>query len=568
VTLLLLFGCLRIRSTLARSLICGLAQLLVLLSPIASPRAAGPPVPIPTLERTPTQSPGTMPEIAVPSGPVSLAPSSEGFVLSAVSIEGSTIFTEGQLEPTYREYLGHRIDLDAVREIVSRISAKYREIGLFLSHAVALPQSLSSGVLHVHVIEGYVERVTIRGATPTQEQALHTYMAKLGGERPLRLTSLERAILLVKDLPGIAISPSIAPVDEAAGRYELVLIIETARVSGYAASDNRGPRYLGPWEAEASGAVTSLVMPFDQLSAYLLTVPNLPSELLAGGIVYDASIGSDGLRGSLAVARTSIHPGDYLARLELRGVTNNYISRISHPLLRTRTQSLWVGGAFNIVESRENEPSVPVFSDHLRVVRVDATYFASDGWGGSNKVFAQLSQGLDVLGASSLGSANLSTPNGHATFTKVTGSITREQPIIGGFGIFVDFAGQKAGQPLLLSEQFALGGARFGRGYDPAQVVGDDALAGLVELRYDHGVEDGFLRAFQVYAFYDLGTVWNISPNNPQRSASLASAGGGVRFALAERVLLSLELAKPLTHPLVPDRDKPIRVFARLSKAF
>ena len=566
-TLLMLFGSLRNRSTLARGLICGLLQLLALLSPIALPRAAGPPVPIPTLEPTPTQSPGTMPEIAVPSGPVSLAPRSGGFVLAAVSIEGSTVFTEEQLEPTYREYLGHPIDLDTVREIVRRISAKYREIGLFLSHAVAPPQSLSSGVLQVHVIEGYVERVTIRGATPTEEQALHSYMAQLDGERPLRLKTLERSILIAKDLPGIAVSPSIAPLDEAAGRYELVLIVEPRSLSGYVASDNRGPRYLGPWEAEASGAMASLVVPFDQLSTYLLTVPNAPRELLAGGIVYDAPIGSDGLRGSLAAARSSIHPGDYLASLDLSGVTNNYVSRISYPLLRSRTQSIWVGGMFNVVESREDEPQLP-FRDHLRIVLADATYFISDEWGGSNKVFAQLSQGLHVLGASSLASANLSTPNGHAAFTKVAGSVTREQPIIGGFGILFDLAGQKAWQPLLLSEQFSLGGTRFGRGYDPAQVVGDDALAGLVELRYDHGLGDGFLHSFQVYAFYDVGTVWNISANNPQRSASLASAGGGVRFALAERFSLSLELAKPLTRPLVPDRDKPVRVFARLSKSF
>src|SRR3982074_547569 len=88
-TLLLLFRCLRERKTLATSLICSLVQLVALLSLVTEPRAAGPPVPIPTLEPTPTRSPGTMPQIAVPSGPTSLAPTSEGFVLSAVSIEGS-----------------------------------------------------------------------------------------------------------------------------------------------------------------------------------------------------------------------------------------------------------------------------------------------------------------------------------------------------------------------------------------------------------------------------------------------------------------------------------------------
>src|SRR3982074_2012870 len=99
VTFLLLFGPLRVRKTLARSLICSLVQLLALLSPIAESKAAAPPAPIPTPEPSPTQLPGTMPEIAAPSGPMSLAPSAEVFALSAVSIEGSTIFTEGLLEP-------------------------------------------------------------------------------------------------------------------------------------------------------------------------------------------------------------------------------------------------------------------------------------------------------------------------------------------------------------------------------------------------------------------------------------------------------------------------------------
>jgi hemolysin activation/secretion protein len=121
---------------------------------------------------------------------------------------------------------------------------------------------------------------------------------------------------------------------------------------------------------------------------------------------------------------------------------------------------------------------------------------------------------------------------------------------------------------LLLSEQFSLGGSRFGRGYDPAELTGDDALAGTVELRYGHGVEWDILRSFQLYLFYDLGAVWNHGADSLLRRASLASAGGGVRLTLEQDFFVSLEIAKPLTLPLLPDFNKPVRVFARVSKTF
>lgn len=153
-------------------------------------------------------------------------------------------------------------------------------------------------------------------------------------------------------------------------------------------------------------------------------------------------------------------------------------------------------------------------------------------------------------------------------FTKITASLTHGRPLFGDFAIFLDLAGQKSWQPLLLSEQFSLGGARFGRGYDPAELLGDEALVGVAELRYGHTVEWDLVREFQLYGFYDLGAIWNRDPNSFIRRASLASAGGGIRLTMPQNFSLSLEVAKPLTRPLAPRLDKPVRVFARFAKTF
>ena len=98
--------------------------------------------------------------------------------------------------------------------------------------------------------------------------------------------------------------------------------------------------------------------------------------------------------------------------------------------------------------------------------------------------------------------------------------------------------------------------------------MGDDALAGAVELRYGHPVEWGPVRAFQLYTFYDVGEVWNHDPGNAVRRASLASAGGGVRLTCEQDISLAVEIARPLTLPLIPDFNKPVRAFARLTKTF
>jgi hemolysin activation/secretion protein len=241
--------------------------------------------------------------------------------------------------------------------------------------------------------------------------------------------------------------------------------------------------------------------------------------------------------------------------------------RVTHPLIRGRDQSLSLGVAFDALDSTESSNAGPLFDDHLRVLRASANYTVNDG-NNANVAYVEASQGLSALGGSRAGAANLSRSIGRADFTKATASLSRQQSLGEHWGLQMALAGQKAAQPLLVSEQFALGGARFGRAYDPAEITGDDAVAGSLELRYGRSVDSRFLRSYQLYAFYDVGAVWNQDVSDGTQRQSLASAGGGIRLALPQNVAASLEIAKALSRRVAAEGDKPVRVFISLTAAF
>jgi hemolysin activation/secretion protein len=66
--------------------------------------------------------------------------------------------------------------------------------------------------------------------------------------------------------------------------------------------------------------------------------------------------------------------------------------------------------------------------------------------------------------------------------------------------------GQQAAQPSRLPERLALGGTRFGRAHDPAEITGDDAVASSLELRSGCFVENGCCTPTSD-VLHDVGTV-------------------------------------------------------------
>ena len=127
-------------------------------------------------------------------------------------------------------------------------------------------------------------------------------------------------------------------------------------------------------------------------------------------------------------------------------------------------------------------------------------------------------------------------------------------------------SGQKSPHTLLSSEEFSVGGRRFGRAYDPSEISGNQGAAGALELQYDSPYKPAPMRRIQVYGYYDIGAVWGAGFTRN----SMASAGGGLRLGLPFDINANIEFAWPLTRAITPgesDQRSP-RVFFNILARF
>lgn len=230
---------------------------------------------------------------------------------------------------------------------------------------------------------------------------------------------------------------------------------------------------------------------------------------------------------------------------------------MTHPWIRSRAETFKTSAAFTYFNGESeylDDPHLPPSTDdRIRALRLGASYDWTDNHGGRNLLKSEISQGLDVMGASSEKRLNPSRLEGQTDFTKLTFDAQRVQDLGGitdGLALYMALTGQVSfGDPLLSPEQFGVGGNSFGRGYDPSEITGDEGLAGKLELQYNRVHEFGDHPVpTQYYGFWDVGKVWNEDPQpGGISSESLASAGLGVHLNVAREMYVSPEVAFPLT---------------------
>ncbi|WDI33037.1 ShlB/FhaC/HecB family hemolysin secretion/activation protein [Hyphococcus flavus] len=500
--------------------------------------------------------------LALPPPPALRERPTSMFVLTAVEISGVTAFPPETFAPLYDNMLARTVSVKDVARITEAITAAYRAEGYFLSRATAPAQSADSGVLHIEVSEGYLANVSVKGGNAQ----IRNRLKKLTDARPLKLTTLERTLALVGDLKGVSIkSTQIEPDPIDFARHRLMVEIEHDAFEASLYADNRGTDAAGPIQLYARGAANSLIRTGDQLSLGLFTTPTDPNELSLAELSYHLPLLDSGTYATFSGMLSKFNAGASLATLDTETQTKRLSFSLSHPIIRKRKTSLWANIGIEGRNIEEEQLGLPSFDDKLRTVSA-WTNFRSEHWNGYTTVFGKVTRGLDMFGAT-VDSTSLSRPDANGEFTKFEAQISRYQNIGQVFGVYASVAGQSSLDPLLASEEFSLGGARFGRAYDYGELTGDDGAAAIIELRYGRNPNLAFLDFYQFYGFYDYGVVWNDNAAPGFEELSLSSVGGGLRLTLPLSISVTMEAAKPLdTTPFTLDDDW--RGFFSVSKSF
>lgn len=482
--------------------------------------------------------------------------------LRTIRVEGSTVYTPAQWQAHTGPYLGREISGSDIFALAQALTVQYRNDGYFLSVVIVPPQSLAEGTLTLRAVEGYVASVRIEG-DPRVRPQLEEIAAKIQASRPLSAQVLERYLLIANDFPGMRLRSVLSP-SQTVGAADLTLIASVKDVEGFASIDNYGTRYLGPNQATLGVTGNQLLGVNDQWRFIGAGTGN--TQMSFAQLSYSQVLNVEGLTLGLSASQARTQPGDTLRAFDVRGYSDAMALTLSSPWLRTRNHSLLARVTYDQADIRSEILGARVSDDKIRALRTGLTWRRLDALDGQNNLDVDFSRGL---GGTQGGDALKSRVGADGHFSKLTFDYARYQPLGGRWGLTTGLAGQwTADTPLLSSEQFALGGRRYGRAYEAAELVGDRGFALRLEPRYAVPVGGSGLRSYHLFSFYDIGEVskvGNQSASTPV-SQSLASAGFGTRLFMAGPATAQFEAAWPLTKPVasLPDDGKAVRLLASL----
>jgi hemolysin activation/secretion protein len=181
---------------------------------------------------------------------------------------------------------------------------------------------------------------------------------------------------------------------------------------------------------------------------------------------------------------------------------------------------------------------------------------------GANFISLSARQGITAFGASGAQDLTTSRFGADSDFTKLTATAVRYQALTGPFSLMLASAAQVTSGPVVRSEAFGFGGSFLGRAFAPASFIGDDGLAGLVELRFDQALERPPFKGYQLYAFADRGVLWTRGFD----VQTAGSWGGGARLFLDQETRLGFEVATAMDAPAYLERET--RFFVSFGRTF
>ncbi len=196
--------------------------------------------------------------------------------------------------------------------IAQAIGDLYRAAGFHLSRAIIPPQDIEDGRVRIQVIEGSITDVALQGEGAADQFGVRPMLEPVLAERPSRLATLERQLLLINGRPGVRVTDSaIEEIGGPTGRFRLVVYLKTWHLYAWYGLDNLGSASVGPWQTYALGALNSYLRPGDTLAVNLSTIANDPRQLGFGRISYDTPVGIDGAKVGGSALYSEARPGDW-----------------------------------------------------------------------------------------------------------------------------------------------------------------------------------------------------------------------------------------------------------------
>jgi len=534
-------------------------------------------------------SPSTAPVLpqVAPAKPALPAGTKVNVTVKDFRFSGNTVFPSAELRGLVQEFIGKTLDFNGLNDAASRVQRHYRERGYFLAVAYLPQQEIKDGIVEIAVLEGRLGQINLQVDPKTKLKesfARGILAAHLKPGDLITENSLERPLLLLRDLPGMEVTSELGPSKSQLGAADLtVKISESAKpFDGYVDADNHGNRFSGEYRIGINLNTGDLTGYGDLLSFRGFITDE---SMKFGRLSYVIPIGYYGTRIGASATGFQYRLGKDFADLGANGEGQVYTLYALHPILRSRNANLFVQGAAerkDLEDRQDNAPGGPAVVDQtitngkLGVVGDFRDRLMS---GGLNSYSATVTAGkLEIQPDSALGfdQAPGTGPQTNGHFSKLNLEFRRLQRISDQFNLLFAYTAQGANKNLAAAEKMALGGPTGVRAYPVGEAPGDVGQLGTLELRYIVPKLQVFGGDLTLSTFVDHGQVLTLKsppsadPTQFKNKRSISGAGVGISLGREGNFLLRVDIATPLDDetPTSDSAKRDPRVWAQAIKWF
>jgi hemolysin activation/secretion protein len=391
----------------------------------------------------------------------------------------------------------------------------------------------------------------------------------LGTGQAISQGALDHALLLLSDLPGVAVNATLKP-GEAVGTSDLVVdTTPLPMVSGNIDVDNFGNRFTG---RARLGATVNLIDPFHQGDTLSASGLSSGSDMDYGRLAYDAAVTGEGTRVGVSYSALHYKLGDPLSALDAHGTAEVASVWAKQPIVRSTELNLYGQIQYDHLKLDDHIDATAIITDrHLNNFTASVIGDAHDVWlsGGVTSWTASLTSGqlgFDNDTAQSADAATLRT-DGH--FLKWNAALYRLQNIGAANTLYVAVSGQWANSNLDSSQTVIAGGPYTVRAYDLSAISGDTGYQETVEFR--HLLAAAWLGRWQTLAFFDSAQVTiNKNPTLPGlNKTTLSGAGVGLNWIGPQAWSAKIYVATPIgSAPALVQDSSSVRLWVEFSKGF
>lgn len=448
-------------------------------------------------------------KITLPSDPIAwsgatVSPDSDDQTRVQVNefkFKGNTLISNEALNEILLADKNRLLNFKQLQFAVEKVIKGYKDAG-WVAFAFLPEQDISSGHVSIEIVEVVMGELFINNNSKKRinDNLIRKTFSKNQAKGDfLKLNNLDRAILLLTDLPGVQIRGSLGELSLKNNSRDVILeLFDSPSQTGDVSLDNSGGRSTGSERVIAN-----------------LSFNNLSGHFDSFGLIAMRSEGINYLRSevNIPISNNGLRIGAYNSLLNYRVVSPEFwdanslgVAKVqginfSYPILRSFTDNL---SSNSYIEKKtfENKLNGSLESNYKSyILSTGLLGNTSDNWGGINSgniswVIGQLD--LDGSPSKSRDAIGLNTAG---VFNKFRYSFNRQQSISSLWSTSLSINGQLANKNLDSSEKFMLGGDTGVRAYPSSEGLGAQGRVINFEMRWKATSSSTLI------GFYDWGKI-------------------------------------------------------------